>query len=158
EARSRVDRDEALADGGRDGRLTARVSEGARDEHELVVARTRLESQLSDVRAHDEAVVARLAVQHRGAADAVAQVAEAGRCRVEGVDLIEVGRRARIRVELADQEGVVAVATVDGARRARVVEDEGVVAPETVDRELAVDAAVVADALDRAVAARDRDD
>ena len=127
------------------------LDEGA--DRERVVAVLAVQPQLGQVVVHREGVVAVPAVQRCRLADAVRQ--ETGR-RLGGREVV-VGREpvARVRAvtrgreQLADDVGVVAVVAEDRGRNQVVVEHERVVAGAAVDRQPAVDRAVVVDPLHR---------
>ncbi len=154
------------------GSTERRLGEREAADDEQVVARDALQPQWRLVGVDDERVIAGAALGEDGLAVAAAQPAAGGRDRGEhilrrerpavGVAQVQVavdraggGGRAQLRrvaeqaVDLADLEGVVAVAAVQRGGRAVVVHREVVVAAEPVDVEAAVDAGVVVDPLHR---------
>ena len=128
-----------------------RIDQRRRPDREQVVAGVTLEIERGVVAVDEERVVAGAAEDRRREADAVAQVAERRQRRREGVFRRDVGRDTRVRVRLADQEGVVTGAAVERRDRAVVVDRERVVAVAAVDGQPRVDVLVVVDPLDRVV-------
>ncbi len=135
-----------------------RVDLHERLDGEGVVAVLAVEPELGEVVVDHEGVVAGAAVERRREADSVREEAVGGLRRREVVGRVEavVGVRAVAGrgEELADLERVVASAAEDRRRHEVVVEDERVARGAAVDRQAAVDRAVVVHALDPAACDR----
>ena len=128
-----------------------RIDERRGPDGEQVVAAVALEIERGVIAVDEERVVAGAAEDRRREADAVAEVAERRQRGREGVFRRDVRRDARVRVRLADQEGVVAGAAVERRDRAVVVDGERVVAVAAVDGQPRVDVLVVVDPFDRGI-------